>query len=83
VALLLAVIFKELFPEDYKEHKKAFDAGVWFEEDPGPWLGRAIIYKLDGLIHIDRNDRTPTVSFPCGLFVGGEMMIPQLEAKFR
>lgn len=83
MALLLAVIFKELFPEDYKEHKKAFDAGVWFEEDPGPWLGRAIIYKLDGLIHIDRNDRTPTVSFPCGLFVGGEMMIPQLEAKFR
>ena len=56
MALLLAVIFKELFPEDYKEHKKAFDAGVWFEEDPGPWLGHAIIYKLDGLIHIDRND---------------------------
>ncbi|KAF8227137.1 hypothetical protein L208DRAFT_1379928 [Tricholoma matsutake] len=53
VALVLAMIFKELFPMEYEEHWQAFDAGVWLEDDPGSWLGCAIIYKLDGLIHID------------------------------
>lgn len=38
---------------EYEEHWQAFDAGVWLEDDPGSWLGCAIIYKLDGLIHID------------------------------
>jgi hypothetical protein len=79
----LATIFQELFPEEYEEFQSAFKAGVWLQEDPGPWLGRAIIYKLDGLIHVDRNDKSPTVSFPCGEFEGGELMIPQLDAKFR
>jgi hypothetical protein len=76
-------MFEELFPEEYHTFKKAFEAGVWLEEDPGPWLGRAIIYKLDGLIHTDRHDLSPTVSFPCGHFTGGEMMVPQFNAKFR
>ena len=83
IARLLAALFQELFPEEYEEHKAAFEAGVWLQEDLAPWLGRAIIYKLDGLIHTDRQNRSPTVSFPCGFFVGGQMMIPQLQAKFR
>ena len=83
LALMLATIFKELFPKEYEEFKEAFEAGVWLEEDPGPWLGRAIIYKLNGLIHVDTNDKSPSVSFPCGKYTGGEMMVPQLDAKFR
>ncbi|KAF8227783.1 hypothetical protein L208DRAFT_1379628 [Tricholoma matsutake] len=82
VALVLATIFKELSPKEYEEFKAAFEAGVWLEDNPGPWLGRAIIYKLDGLIHVDSNDKSPTVSFPCGEYDGEEMMVPQLCAKF-
>ncbi len=29
----------------HKEYKEAFAAGVWDDADPGPWLGRAIVYK--------------------------------------
>jgi hypothetical protein len=43
---------------------------VWLEEDPGPWLGRAIIYKLDGLIYTDRHDPSPTVYFSCWVSYG-------------
>ncbi|KAF8230865.1 hypothetical protein L208DRAFT_1378361 [Tricholoma matsutake] len=39
VTLVLATIFKELFPKEYEEFKAAFEAGVWLEDDPGPWLG--------------------------------------------
>lgn len=80
---MLATIFEELFPKEYEEFKEAFEAGVWLEEDPGPWLGRAIIYKLNGLLHTDTSDKSPSVSFPCGEYIGGEMMVPQLDAKFR
>ena len=60
-----------------------FGAGVWLEDDPGPWLGRAIIYKLNELIHVDASDKSPSVSFPCGEYIGREMIVPQLDTKFR
>lgn len=63
-------------------YKKAFDAGVWFAQDPGPFLGRAIIYKLQGVLHRDRNDVGPSICFPVGSFTGGEMLFPQLNSKF-
>ncbi|KAF8235452.1 hypothetical protein L208DRAFT_1376516 [Tricholoma matsutake] len=50
ITLVLATIFKELFPKEYEEFKAAFEAGVWLEDDPGPWLGRAIIYKVFSVI---------------------------------
>jgi hypothetical protein len=83
VAMMLATYFKKLFPAAYEKSAKAFDAGVWVEGDPGPWLGRALIYKLQGSLHVDDKDEGPTVSFPCGHFSGGEMITPQLDAKFR
>lgn len=63
-------------------YEKAFKAGVWFLDDPGVWLGRALIYKLQGEMHRDENDVGPTVSFPCGDYNGGEMIIPQIHGKF-
>jgi hypothetical protein len=77
----LAVWFEVLMPECYARYKDAFDAGVWMEEDPGPWLGRAIVYKLQVALHKDVHDGGPTASFPVGYFSGGEMLIPQLKAK--
>jgi len=81
VAKRLAVMFEVLMPECYHKYKAAFDAGVWIKGDPGPWLGRAIVYKLQVCLHKDSHDGGPTASFPLGYFSGGEMLVPQLKAK--
>lgn len=83
MARTLAEYFEFLFPEEYKRFRRAFEAGYWVEEDPGPWIGRALIYKLQGRLHVDDKDEGPTVSFPCGFFQGGEMIPPQLCTKLR
>lgn len=82
VARYLAALFKAFMPEEYEAYAAAFEAGKWVPGDPGPWLGRSIIFKLQGLIHTDRNDLGPSVCFPVGFFNGGEMLVPQLHAKF-
>ncbi|KAF8958777.1 hypothetical protein BDZ97DRAFT_1923398 [Flammula alnicola] len=82
VARALAIMFETVFPDIYAQYQEAFEAGVWLTQDPGPFLGRAIIYKLQGKLHKDRNDVGPSASFPAGYFTGGEMLFPQLGAKF-
>ncbi|KAG6906447.1 hypothetical protein DXG01_013907 [Tephrocybe rancida] len=57
----IAAMFEVLYPRVYKKYKMAFDAGVWLEEDPGPWLGRAIVYKLQTHLHLDTGDEGPTL----------------------
>jgi len=81
VANAIAVMFETAFPEIYKQYRQAFDAGVWITEDPGPFLGRAIIYKLQGKLHKDRKDLGPSACFPVGHFDGGEMLFPHLGIK--
>lgn len=83
VAKILATMFEVLFPEEYEEYRTAFDAGVWYVEDPGPWIARAIVYKLDVHLHHDRQDGGPTATFPFGTFVGGCMELPQLKARLQ
>jgi hypothetical protein len=74
-------MFKVLFPDVYERYKAAFDAGVWEKDDPGPWLGRAVVYKLQVELHPDKNESGPSVSFACGNYTGGYMLVPQLLAK--
>lgn len=81
VADIIAGMFRATFPEWYKKYKIAFDAGVWFRCDDGPFLGRAIIYKLQGRLHKDCHDLGPSVSFGVGEYTGGEMLFPQLGTK--
>jgi hypothetical protein len=76
-------MFEATFPDLYKEYKAAFEAGVWVQEDPGPFIGRSIIYKLQSKLHRDKNDVGPSASFPVGYFGGGEMLLPQLKTKLR
>ena len=57
-------------------------AGQWIQEDPGPWLGRAVIFKMNVSFHRDVRDDGPVVTFPVGAFKGSEMEIPQLLAYF-
>jgi hypothetical protein len=83
IAVALAIMFEVAFPELYLEYQEAFEAGIWFQDDPGPFLGRAVIYKLQSKLHKDRNDVGPSASFPVGCFEGGEMLFPQLRSKLR
>ena len=76
-------MFQVLMPQCHAKFAAAFEAGVWHEEDPGPWLGRAIVYKLQVALHKDKEDGGPAASFPVGHFSGGEMLIPELKAKLR
>ncbi|KAG6906933.1 hypothetical protein DXG01_011323 [Tephrocybe rancida] len=81
VVRCIAAMFEVLYPETYTQYKEAFDAGVWMKEDPGPWLGRAVVYKLQIHLHLDDDDQGPTVSFPVGSYRNGRMIVPQLGAK--
>lgn len=82
VAQQLAIMFEAAFPDKFEEYRKAFAAGVWVLADPGPWLGRVVVYKLQLHLHVDKNDDGPTACFPSGLFQGGALKVPQMGAKF-
>ena len=84
VAAWLSALFKGAFPEEYERYADAFKAGRWmaFEEDPGPWLMRVLVWKLDVHMHVDGGDGGPTITMPCGFFTGGHMELPQLMARF-
>lgn len=81
LATALAAMFKSSFPEYHEKYAAAFKAGVWEESDPGPWLGRAIVYKLQVQAHVDGLDDGPTACFPLGRFTGGEIYFPDLGLK--
>ncbi|KAJ7817997.1 hypothetical protein B0H14DRAFT_1379582, partial [Mycena olivaceomarginata] len=83
VALFIGEFFKVLFPEEYERYKEDFERGVWLTEDPGPILGRALIYKLQVYVHQDGLDRGPTASFPCGFFDEGAMTFTDIDAVYR
>ncbi len=68
-ALRLATYFNATFPLVYAKYQQAFDAGVWLKVDPGPWIGRAIVYKLQVYVHVDGLDDGPTTTFPTGLLL--------------
>ncbi|KAK6984723.1 hypothetical protein R3P38DRAFT_3375015 [Favolaschia claudopus] len=69
VAIYLSCMFEVASPEYYLKYSAAFKAGVC----PGPWIGRAIVYKLQVMEHVDGLDDGPTASFCVGDFEGGEM----------
>jgi hypothetical protein len=81
VAKALAIMFKAIYPGLYDKYRKAFEAGVWEEADPGPWLGRAVVYKLQVNLHNDGRDDGPTASFPAGSYDDGHMLLPDLLAR--
>ncbi|KAG1863909.1 hypothetical protein F4604DRAFT_1929031 [Suillus subluteus] len=81
LALRLAAMFRVAFPEFYEKYRKAFEAGKWTVVDPGPFLGRVIVWKLSVLPHQDGLDEGPAVIFPMGRFEGGECYLPDLKLK--
>ncbi|KAF8230249.1 hypothetical protein L208DRAFT_1282788, partial [Tricholoma matsutake] len=83
VAHLLSAYFKKAFPEYHRQCSKAFSAGIWNLEDPGPWLGRALVYKLQVLPHVDGLDNGPTACFLVGYFTGRAMHLSDLGLKLH
>lgn len=81
MAAIIGQALKATFPDFYKDYMKPFEAGVFFRHDPGPFLARALIYKLQGRLHKDRHDKGPSISFGVGDYRGGEMILPQLGLK--
>lgn len=81
MARRLAAMFEVAFPEYYKKYCQAFEAGIWETQDPGPWLGRAIVWKMQVLMHRDGLDHGPAATFPMGYFLGGKMYFPDLGLK--
>ena len=83
IAFHVGTFLEEIFPDWFTQYNNAFLAGRMFEDDPGPFLGRAIIYKLQGKLHKDQRDAGPSVSFGVGYYEGGEIYFPQLKAKLK
>jgi hypothetical protein len=82
IAQSIGAMIKVSFPEWYEKYRKVFEAGVWLREDPGPFLRRAIIYKLQRRLHKNANDLGPFASFGVGDYTCGKVLFPQLGAKF-
>ena len=83
IAFYVSSFLEAIFPNWHTQYNEAFRAGCMFNEDPGPFLGRAIIYKLQGKLHKDRRDAGPSVSFGVGYYEGGNIYFPQLKAKLK
>ena len=83
VALYLAGMFKAAFPDYYHKYSQAFEAGQWTDSDPGPWLGRAVVWKLQVGTHRDGLDEGPAACFPCGKYEGGHLCLPDLNALLQ
>ncbi|KIY62946.1 hypothetical protein CYLTODRAFT_360727, partial [Cylindrobasidium torrendii FP15055 ss-10] len=83
IAIYLASLFKASFPAYYEKYSKAFEAGQWTEADPGPWIGRAVVFKLQVECHVDGLDNGPSAIFCAGegRFSGGECLLPDLNIK--
>jgi hypothetical protein len=83
VAIYLDAIFAVSFPEIHDKYQEAFAAGRWIAEDRGPWLGRAIVYKLQVKPHRDGLDGGPAAIFNVGPYEGGELYLTDLGLKFK
>lgn len=79
----LREIVQVLLPDTYAEYDAIFNAGKVFDNDSAPFLGKAIMYKLQLKLHKDLGDRGWTISLPVGSFTGGHLIIPQLELKLK
>ncbi|KAF6755994.1 hypothetical protein DFP72DRAFT_1067298 [Ephemerocybe angulata] len=73
--------FKLAFPEYFGPYDEAFLAGQHNMTDPGPFLGRALVWKMQVLPHQDGLDEGPAAIFPSGYFEGGVLSITDLNLR--
>lgn len=76
-------LLQGFFSDKHVEYTQAFQAGKTFDEDVGPFIGRAFLYKVEtDVIHFDVHDDL-TVDIVGGHFDGGAFEVPQLNARLR
>lgn len=83
LGLYLKELFQVAFPDFFSKYEKAFDAGAFHLADPGPFLGRAIVWKLPVELHKDGLDDRPTIIFDCGSYTGGILYLPDLGLSLQ
>jgi len=77
----ISTFFARAFPAHHELFTAAFNAGVYDTRDPGPFLGRALVWKLHVDPHVDKGDNGPAVIFNFGNYTGGELYLPDLNLK--
>ncbi|KIK41773.1 hypothetical protein CY34DRAFT_107160 [Suillus luteus UH-Slu-Lm8-n1] len=83
LAILLGEMFRVSFPAFYAKYEAVFLAGRWTVTDPGPLLGRVLVWKLQVMPHQDGLDAGPSIIFNMGKFTGGECYITDLKLKLK
>ncbi|THU80049.1 hypothetical protein K435DRAFT_611608, partial [Dendrothele bispora CBS 962.96] len=81
INVFLSKMFEKEFPQEFKAYRKAHKAARWCLHDPGPYIGKAIVWKLSSAAHLDEDDGCLTVTYPMGSFTGGNMDIYDLHAR--
>lgn len=71
------------FPAFYIKYKAAFLIGRWTVTDPGPLLGRVLMWKLQIMPHQDGLDVGPSIIFNMSKFTSGECYITDLKLKLK
>ncbi|KAJ7067337.1 hypothetical protein C8F01DRAFT_664885 [Mycena amicta] len=79
---LVGVCCKIFYPAWHAVYEQTFNAGKSNLLDPGPFLGRVIVWKLQVDLHRDGLDVGPTLTSADGSFEGGAMVLPDFGAKF-
>jgi hypothetical protein len=79
-ACYLSKLYKAVYPEGWLRNQAAFEAGHWYRDDPGPWLARAIVWKLQVKTHADDKDGSPAICFSTNNTCQSPMVLPQIGA---
>lgn len=82
-ARLVNLCCKVFYPKYHLQYEQAFAAGKTNLFDPGPFLGRVLVWGLPVGNHRDGGDTHPTLTSPNGHFKGGPLYLPDLRLKFR
>lgn len=80
--LIASAICQAFFPATHKAALRHFKAGKYFEADTGPWLGRALGYKVPTTTHPDEGDSGTTFITSVGCYSGGCLEFLDLELTF-
>ncbi|KAJ7809628.1 hypothetical protein B0H14DRAFT_2524617 [Mycena olivaceomarginata] len=76
-ALVVSERFRGVFPDYHARYLKAFKAGCHLPlDDPGPFIGRAIVWKLQVRAHLDGLEAGPVGTTPEGGFGRGGLVFP-------
>ncbi|KAF9007272.1 hypothetical protein BDZ89DRAFT_965696 [Hymenopellis radicata] len=82
ITTIASALYKSFWPIEYEDARRTFKAGRYFRDDCGPWLGRAVGYKVPTTTHPDEGDKGPTFLTSAGSFTGGNLQIHNLQVQF-